>query len=123
VLRHPSNQRVLRGPQTSQGMSTPGAKDEIEVRGDPDRQLEDTGELTDGAKLTRGVMGIDGCVGKGLKVGKGGYIGVNNDEDEEDNVGEFGGATGVKYVELDPEPVAIAVAFLAVRLVLRGGDL
>ena len=104
-------------------MLTPGAKDEIGVRGDPDRQLEDAGELTDEVKLTRGVIGMDVCVGKGLKVGKGGYIGVNNDEDEEDNVGEFGGATGVEYVELDPEPMAVAVAFLAVRLVLRGGDL
>ena len=98
VLMHSSNQRVLCGPQTSQGMLTPGAKDVIGVRGDPDRQLEDV-ELTEDAGLTRGGIGLEVCVGKGLKVGKGGYIGVNNDEDEEYNIGEVGGATGDRLVE------------------------
>lgn len=101
MLIHSSNQRVLCGPQTSQGMLTPGVKDVIGVRGDPDRQLEDVEELTEDDELTRGGIGLEVCVGKGLKVGKGGYIGVNNDEDEdedEDNIGAFGDATGDRFV-------------------------
>lgn len=70
-------------------------KDAIEVREDPDRQLEDVEELTEGAKLT-GDIGLEACVGKGLKVGKGGYTGVRND----DGVGEFGGANGLSTGEL-----------------------
>ena len=81
-------------------MLTPGAKDVIGVRGDPDRQLEDVEEFTEDAGLTRGGIWLEVCVGKGLKVGKGGYIGVNNDED---NIGEFGGATGDRFVEDLPE--------------------
>ena len=99
VLIHSSNQRVLCGPQTSQGMLTPGAKDVIGVRGDPERQLEGVEELTEDAGLTRGGIGLEVCVGKALKVGKGGYIGVNNDEDEDGKIGEFGGATGDGFVE------------------------
>ena len=126
VLIHSSNQRVLCGPQTSQGILTPGAKDVIGVRGDPDRQLEDVEELSEDAGLTRGGVGLEVCVGKGLKVGKGGYMGVNNDEDE-DNIGEFGGTTGDRFVEdllelrtLDSKPVSVAVVFLAFRL--AGGE-
>ena len=99
VLIHSSNQRVLCGPQTSQGMVVPGGKDVIGVRGDPDRQLDDVEELTEDARLTRGGIGLEVCVGKGLKVGKSGYIGVNNDGDEEVNIGEFGGTTGDGFVE------------------------
>jgi hypothetical protein len=80
-------------------MFTPGAKDAIEVRGGPDRQLEDAEELTDEAKLTRGDIGLEVWVGKALKVGKGGYVGVNIDADEEDNVGEFEDTTGDEFVD------------------------
>ena len=81
-------------------MLTPGVKDVIEVRGDPDRQLDDVEELSEDDELTRGGIGLEVCVGKGLKVGKGGYIGENNDDDDdEDNIEEFGDATGDRFVE------------------------
>ena len=113
VLMHSSNQRVLCGPQTSQGTLTPEAKDAIEAREDLDRQLEDVEELTDEDKLTRGGRGPEGSVGKRLKVGKGRYIGVNNDE--EDDVGEVGSATTDEFVEPEPASIANVPVHVAIR--------
>ena len=43
-------------------MLVPGGNDAIGVRGDPDRQLEDVEELTEGARLTRGGIELEVCV-------------------------------------------------------------